>query len=90
MDDRPYFLWSDDDRVTDAELRTKLRSSDVHERALWEGRVLREARFRDVWKYVTLQQVLADWQYLERHLGRRRDFWRFTLDGWRKLGLITS
>jgi hypothetical protein len=88
--DVPYFLWSDDDRVTENELRRKLQSEDVKERALWEGRVLREARFNDVWKYVTLDQVLADWSYLERHLGRRRAFWQFTLDGWRRLGLIPS
>lgn len=90
MGERPYFLWSEGEKLTDEELREKLRSSDPKERALWTGRVLREARFNDVWKYVSLQQLLADWSLVERHLGRRRSFWQFTLNQWHTLGLIPA
>jgi hypothetical protein len=41
-DARPYFLWSE--QVTVAELREKLAAPDPDERALWMGRVMREAR----------------------------------------------
>jgi hypothetical protein len=90
MSDRPYFLWSEGERLSEEALRAKLCSDDPRERALWMGRVLREARFNDVWRYVSLQQVLADWPLVERHLGRRRAFWQFTLGEWRRLGLISD
>jgi hypothetical protein len=88
MGGTPYFLWSGDDRVSEEEFRAKLRSPDTRERARWMGRLLREARSDDVWKYVTVSDVLRDWSEVERHLGRSKPFWRFLLDGWRQLGLI--
>jgi hypothetical protein len=88
--DIPYFLWSDDDQLGEAELRERLRSSEPAERALWEARVLREARYRDVWKYVSLEDVLRDWALIRGHLGRMRAFWEFLLEGWRDDGLLPS
>lgn len=85
---RPYFLWSGNDRLTETELRSRVRSADLRERALWIGRVMREAKSDDVWKYVTIEEVLRDWSEIRRHLGRSRPFWEFLLDGWRRLGLI--
>jgi hypothetical protein len=88
--DGPYFLWSDDDQVTEAELRERLRAPDDAERALWEARVMREARYGDVWKYVSLDDVLRDWELIQRHLGRMRAFWEFLLKGWRDDGLLPA
>jgi hypothetical protein len=88
--DVPYFLWSDDDQVTEAELREHLRAPDARERALWEARVMREARYGDVWKYLALDDVLRDWELIERHLGRMRAFWQFLLKGWRDDGLLPT
>ncbi len=88
VDDRPYFLW--DVPVTEAELRLRLRDSDPAIRAQWQACVLREARYEDVWRYLTLDDVLRDWAQIERHLGRRRAFWRYLLDGWRKDGLLPA
>ncbi len=56
MRDRPYFLW--DLPVTEAELRERLRDADPEVRAQWQGRVMREARYDDVWSYLTLGDVL--------------------------------
>ena len=86
MPGRPYFLWDVD--VTDAELRDRLNDSDPYIRAQWQGCILREARYGDVWKYVTLDTVVRDWAYIQRHLGRRRKFWQFLLQGWRDDGLL--
>lgn len=88
VDDRPYFLW--DVPVTEAELRLRLRDPDPAIRAQWQACVLREARYEDVWRYLTLDAVLRDWAQIERHLGRRRAFWRYLLDGWRKDGLLPA
>jgi len=49
-----------------------------------------EARFADVWGYVSLPELLRDWPYIERHLGRRRAFWTFLLEGWREDGLLAG
>ena len=65
-----------------------LRDPDPAIRAQWQTCVLREARYEDVWGYVTLDDVLRDWDHIERHLGRRRAFWRYLLDGWRKDRLL--
>jgi len=44
--------------ATYAELRRHLRSPDLDERALWMGRVMREARYQDVWRLLDLRDVL--------------------------------
>lgn len=81
----PYFLW--DDPMTVSELRARLQSSSRTDRLRLLARILREARDTDVWRFTTPAEVAASWPELERHLGRRREFWRFLLGRWRELGL---
>lgn len=81
----PYFLW--DAPLTVRELRERLSHSD-DERVYLLGKILREAREPDVWLFTTPQEVIGRWPVLERHLGRRRDFWLFLLKQWRELGLL--
>ncbi|MBL8919217.1 MAG: hypothetical protein JNJ54_10180 [Myxococcaceae bacterium] len=49
---------------------------------------MREARWHEVWASLTLTDVLTNWEHLQRHLGRKREFWVWLLDGWRKDGLL--
>ena len=50
---------------------------------------MREARYDDVWKYVSLRRdVLPRWPKLEPHLGRWKDKWRFLVEGWLQRGLV--
>lgn len=86
--DRPYFLW--DVEVSDAELRARLEADDPDTRAQWQAVVMREARYEDVWSYLTLQRVLANWEHIRRHLGRRRSFWEYLLRKWRDDGLLPA
>ena len=86
--DRPWFLWDVD--VSDAEFRDRLRHPDPSIRAQWQGALLREATVADVWRYVTLREVLEDWRNIERHLGRRRTFWTWLIEGWRADGRLAS
>ncbi len=83
---QPYFIW--DVPVTMTELRAHLRHPDPHVRALWTARVMREARYLDVWKLVSLHEVLALLPLVRRHLGRARRFWDFLIDGWERDGLL--
>lgn len=85
---RPYFLWDVD--VTEDELRERLRSDDADTRAQWQRRILREARFDDLWRYLTLEEVLRDWPHIRLYLGRSRRFWEWLLQGWWDDGLLPS
>ncbi len=88
MDERPWFLW--DVRVTESELRERLHDPDARIRAQWAGHVLREATYREVWEYLSLEEILRDWPLIRRHLGRRREFWEWLLQGWRDDGLLPA
>lgn len=83
---QPYFIW--DIAVSLGEVRRLVAHSEPRTRALWKARVMREARYDDVWKVLALADILADWPLIQRHLGRSRRFWEFLLEGWREDGLL--
>jgi hypothetical protein len=80
----PYFLW--DEPMSVAELRARL-ASGPGERLRMLGKLLREARDTDVWRFTTPAEVATLWPVLQRHLGRRRAFWEFLLGRWGELAL---
>jgi len=84
---RPYFFWDED--VSVAELRAALQPGrEEGERLRLLGKLLREARDVDVWAFVTPAEVAAALPALGRRLGRRRRFWEFLIEGWRRDGLL--
>ena len=87
-DDRavPYFLW--DEPMTVAQLRERLAGASPPERRRLLGKILREARDTDVWRFTTPRDVQADWEGLSAHLGRRRAFWEYLFGHWRAAGLL--
>ena len=87
-DARPYFLWDED--LSIAEMRERLNGSDPEERSRLLGKLLREARDIDVWEFVTPEEVAAELPRLARHLGRRRRFWEFLIEGWREDGILAK
>jgi hypothetical protein len=82
----PYFLW--DDPMTVGEVRQRLATASPPERDRLLGKILREARDPDVWRFIHPDEVAARFSVLSRHLGRRRPFWEFLLDRWHKEGLL--
>ena len=82
----PYFLW--DEPMTVSELRRRLADGSSAERARLLGKILREARDPDVWRFVSPQEVVEAWSQLEGLLGRRRAFWEYLLGAWAEQGLI--
>lgn len=82
----PYFLW--DEPMTVLALRERLRTASRPEAARLLGKILREARDPDVWLFTTPAEVVARWDDLASHLGRRRPFWDFLLSRWREEGLL--
>ena len=64
----PYFNW--DAPVTNSEVRRALREGTDDERLFWTARILSEARYGDVWRYLSLSRdVLPHWDRLRRRLG---------------------
>ena len=83
----PYFNW--DAPVTNASVRHALREGTEDDKVYWIARILREARYADVWQYVSLRRdVLPRWERLRHQLGRQRAFWEFLITAWRDRALI--
>ena len=80
------FAW--DREISEERLRTALsNASDAdHDRLL--ALVLREARPDEVWRWTTPEHVAVHFERVEARLGRKREFWRWLLAGWRRLGLL--
>ncbi|MBN9165696.1 MAG: hypothetical protein BGO98_10995 [Myxococcales bacterium 68-20] len=83
----PYFNW--DAPVTNGAVRRALADGTEDDKLFWTARILREARYPDVWSYLRLRRdVLPRWDRLRPQLGRRRPFWEFLIGRWRDDGLI--
>ena len=82
----PYFLW--DEPMTVLELRRRLETAVPVERFRLLGKILREARDTDVWKFTSPEEILRNWSLISPYLGRRRSFWEFLLERWHDEGLI--
>jgi len=82
----PYFLW--DEPMTMAEFKLRLRTASLPERNRLLGKLLREARDTDVWKFTSPEEVWRKFPEISKHLGRRRGFWEFLLSRWQEEGLI--
>jgi hypothetical protein len=82
----PYFLW--DEPMSIAQLKKRLRDASHPERIRLLGKILREARDTDVWKFTSPGEVLQLWPELSLHLGRRRAFWEFLFKRWRSEGFL--
>jgi hypothetical protein len=85
-DARPYFLWDEDLSVT--EVRDRLANGPEPERVRLMAKILREARDDEVWLFVTARDVLDHWEAIAPHLGRRRGFWEFLFDAWKRQKLV--
>jgi hypothetical protein len=83
---RPYFFWDED--VSIGELRGVLEGPSTDERDRLLAKLLREARDIDVWCFVTPAEVADALPRLRRRVGRRFEFWRWLIDGWRSDELL--
>jgi hypothetical protein len=89
MDDpegRPYFLWDEDLCVK--QVREILRGEDRMTKVRLLAKIMREARDDEVWAFCTVDEVVSLWPEISGRLGRRRAFWEFLIDGWKRQKLI--
>jgi hypothetical protein len=84
----PYFVW--DEPMTVRAIKERLATSSAPERNRLLGKILREAKDTDVWRFTTPEEVSNHWSALAPHLGRRREFWEFLLGEWRRQGLLAA
>lgn len=83
----PYFLW--DEPMTLGDLRRRLATAGPEERIRLSSKVMREARFAEVVALIPMERMVEDYPLLRRNLGRRRAFWDFLFNEWRRLGLLS-
>ncbi|MEK7727649.1 MAG: hypothetical protein AAB354_04505 [candidate division KSB1 bacterium] len=83
----PYFMW--DYQYTVGQIKAMLANGPESQRLWLIAKIMRDARYRDVWKFISLQDFLA---YRERllkgRLGRKKEFWEFLYSRWIKYGII--
>lgn len=79
---RPYFLWDLD--LTLDEFRRALADPDPTVRGWMAGKLLRQAKPDDVFRFLTVRQIRELWPHAERHLGRSREFWDWLLREWER------
>lgn len=83
---RPYFLW-DCDMSLDAFERA-LEDPDAEVRTYFIGKLMRQAKPDDVFRFVSVATIRQLWPRIERYLGQSREFWSWLLQMWDKQGRV--
>ena len=84
---RPDFLW--DEPLSRDDLKKRLAGEDEKENLYYAAKIMREARFEEVWEYLSTDFLAAHWDKLRERLGRKKGFWEFIYRTWHAHGLIS-
>jgi hypothetical protein len=82
----PYFSW--DRNLTEKDIKDQLKTLKEPERDNLVAWILREAAFRDVWRFLTPKEVVNCLPRIQHSLGRWKDFWNYITKAWHELGKI--
>ncbi len=77
---RPYFFWDYD--ITEEEVRDIIRGDNEVERAWVITRILEYARWDDIWRYLTVDDVRRNFEQLRFRWPQVRDLWAYALKVW--------
>ena len=77
---RPSFLWDYD--LTEGEIREMLQSS-LEKRKWLVARILEHARFDEIWKYLTRDQIEHDLPHV-RLPEKTKQHWAYALKRWKR------
>jgi hypothetical protein len=77
---RPYFFW--DYEITEAQVRDILRGDDETEKAWIITRILEYARWEDIWRYLTVDDVRENFERLKFRWPQDRELWAYALERW--------
>ncbi len=81
---RPYFFWDYD--ITEEEIHDILRGDNEVEKAWVITRILEYARWEDIWRYLTLDDVRENFEQLSFRWPRDRELWAYALKRWSRHG----
>jgi hypothetical protein len=70
----PYFLWDYD--LSENQIHAILHGNNEMEKLWLMGRIVTHARFEDIWKYFTLEDVLKAFPKLRLPLKARQNWQR--------------
>jgi len=83
----PYFMW--DYQYTVGQIKKMLATGPESQRIWLIAKIMRDARYGDVWEFISLQDFL---KYRERlmkgRLGWKKGFWEFLYSRWIKYGIV--
>jgi hypothetical protein len=82
----PYFMW--DYQYTVGQVKEMLANGSEAERLWLMAKIMRDARYCDVWEFMTLREFLEYRERLMPRLGREKGFWQFMYSRWFKYGMV--
>jgi hypothetical protein len=80
---RPYFLWDCD--LTLDEFQARLADPDPAVRDYFLAKLMRQAKPDDVFRFTTVEELVAALPRIAFRLGRTRSFWTWLLSRWQAL-----
>jgi predicted DNA-binding protein (UPF0278 family) len=81
----PYFMW--DYHLTNKEIRDILDGEDCPQKIWLMAKIMRDARFSDIWQLLSMEMIRENVRNLRNRLGRRKRIWDFLLERYEKYGL---
>lgn len=75
----PYFLWDYD--LSENQIRKILRGENEVEKSWLVARIITHAKFEDIWKYLTIEDIVKAFPKLRLPLKNKRD-WQRSLNVW--------
>lgn len=79
-------MW--DYRYTVGQIKEMLAGENELQRIWLMAKILRDARYCDVWKFISLEDFLMYRERLMPRLGRQKEFWQFLYSRWIKYGIV--
>ncbi len=79
-------MW--DEPLSRDDLKKRPAGEDEKESLYYAAKILREARFEEVWECLSPAFLASHWEKLRVRLGRKKGFWEFLYATWHAHGLI--
>jgi hypothetical protein len=74
-DEKPYFIWWDQD-VTVEDVQKAIASDNLYIRVTYMSYILNDADFEDIWKFMTLKDIQENFWRIRWRTAWLRDHWR--------------
>lgn len=77
---RPYFFW--DYELTEEEIEEILSGDNEFEKAWVITRILEYAKWDDIWKYLSPDDIRENFDHLRFRRAQDRELWAYALRRW--------